>query len=1041
MKKASWLKAHFLIVCFLLTSIFAFSQEKVVTGSVTDSSGEPLIGVSILVQGTTNGIVTDLNGKYTIKVKPGETLDFSYIGMTKQSVKVGNQSIINIQMKDDSQVLAETVVIGYGSAKRRDLTGAIGNVNSESLLKQPALSPVQSAQGKISGVNIINNDAPGSTPTIVIRGLGTALSGRDPLYIVDGFPVTDIKNISASDIVSMDILKDASSSSIYGIRAANGVVIITTKKGQEGKTKIAIDSYYGIKNVSNKVKMANASQYINYFNENQTSTGASWQLADVAKQGYNTDWYDELTQTGTFNNNSISLTGGGKSIDYFFSYNYYKENGILDNQDYQRSTIRNNNTYKLFDNRLSIKQNLNVSFTREHQKPYDAFTEAYRQSPLVPVMYANGRYGQPFVNTTTGVVTYEAGTGETVGKLNSIGNPLFTVDNYNQYNKTVTIQGGIDGELKITDFLKFNSRFGATKYYSNERNFSNIKNAWLNADPTRTESDFESLKESNAGVTTYANNSLQFVKNETFRWVWENFFSFDKSFDKHHISATLGASREKYNIGNTSTLKGYDVPDKSQYWSISHASGDYTTDDIIQYDYTPTALASYFARVQYNYANKYYFSGTLRRDGSSTFKSSNSYWGTFPSFGLGWTITNESFMQNIKWLEYLKLRGNWGKLGNQNVPLNVSQILTSTGSSNYNYVLGSNQALVYGAAFGTPAVGLSWEITKEWGLGADFSLFNSRLSGTIDYYNKTNTNAILNISPISDSMYSDDYYDHAAKINNRGLEVSLSWKDQFANGLKYDISVNVSHNTNEVKEVNSSYTGQTGGSLSNGQITKKLAKGEPVFAWWMWETDGVWQNQAEIDANPHYGSPKPGYLKYKDQNGDKVIDDRDKVFLGSYLPTYNYGLHIGLNYKQIDFNIDGYGVGGNKVYNGLKGTRINGGENISYDTYKNRWTGENSTNSNPGAGRDSYASSYYLESGAFFRINNITLGYTFNDIIMKGSNLRLYLTAQNPFIITGYKGYSPEVTTTDGAPNGTTGIELSAYPTTRNFLVGLNLSF
>ncbi len=1029
------------MICFLLTSIFAFSQEKVITGTVTDTSGEPLIGVSIIVPGTTNGLVTDLNGKYTIKVKSGDTLDFSYIGMTKQSVKIGNQNIINIQMKEDSQVLAETVVIGYGSAKRRDLTGAIGNISSESLLKQPALSPMQSAQGKISGVNIINNDAPGSSPTIVIRGLGTALSGRDPLYIVDGFPVSDIKNISAADIVSMDVLKDASSSSIYGIRAANGVVIITTKKGQEGKTKIAIDSYYGIKNVSNKVKMANASQYIQYFNENQASTGASWQLANVAQQSYNTDWYDELTKTGTFNNNSISLTGGSKSIDYFFSYNYYKENGLLDNQDYQRSTIRNNNTYKLFNNRLTIKQNLNISFTREHEKPYGAFTEAYRQSPLAPVKYTNGRYGQPFVNTTTGIATYEAAAGETVGKLNSIGNPLLTVDNYNQYNKTVTFQGGVDGELKITDFLKFNTRFGATKYYSNRRNFNNIKNAWLNADPTRTESDFNSLKESNPTATSYANNSLQFVKEETFRWVWENFFSFEKSFDKHHINATLGASREKYGIGNTSTLKGYDVPDKSQYWSINHASGDYNTDNIIEYDYTPTALASYFARVQYNFDNKYYFSGTLRRDGSSTFKSSNSYWGTFPSFGLGWTITNENFMQNVKWLEYLKLRGNWGKLGNQNVPVNVSQILTATGSSNYNYVFGPGQSLAYGSAFGTPAVELSWEITKEWGLGLDFSLLDSRLSGTIDYYYKTNTNAILNISPISDSMSSDDYYDHAAKINNNGLELSLAWKDQLANGLKYDISVNVSHNTNEVKEVNSSYTGQTGGSLSNGQITKKLAKGQPVFAWWMWETDGVWQNQAEIDANPHYGSPKPGYLRYKDQNGDKVIDDKDKVFLGSYMPTYNYGLHIGLNYKQVDFNIDGYGVGGNKVYNGLKGTRINGGENISYDTYKNRWTGENSTNSNPGAGRDSYASSYYLESGSFFRINNITLGYTFDNVVMKGSNLRIYLTAQNPFIITGYKGYSPEVTTNDGAPNSTTGIELSAYPTTRNFLVGLNLSF
>jgi len=318
-------KAIILTIALFFVSLGLSAQVKDFSGTVADVNGEPLIGVSVFEKGTTNGVITDLDGNYNISVLPGRVLEFSYVGMETQSVTAAAQTRINIIMKPDSQVLNETVVIGYGTAKRSDLTGSIGSVNSETILKQPALSPIQSAQGKLSGVNIINNDAPGAAPTIVIRGLGTALSGRNPLYIVDGFAVSNISNISSSDILSMDILKDASSSSIYGIRAANGVVIITTKKGQAGKAQISVDAYYGVKNMANKVKMANASQYIEYFNENQASIGATWKLADASKQSNNTDWYDELLQTGTVSNTAVSISGGSDKVDYFVGYDYYTE--------------------------------------------------------------------------------------------------------------------------------------------------------------------------------------------------------------------------------------------------------------------------------------------------------------------------------------------------------------------------------------------------------------------------------------------------------------------------------------------------------------------------------------------------------------------------------------------------------------------------------------------------------------------------------------------------------------------------------------------
>ena len=1032
------MKKLFFLLSFLLSVTFLFSQNQItIQGNVTDSRNETLPGVSIIIKGTTKGTVTDNKGKYSFLVNSQSTLIFSFMGMERQEIPVNNRTTINVQLKDQTIGVNEVVVIGYGSQKKADLTGAIGSVSSADILKQPSLNAVQAIQGKIAGVNIINNDAPGSSPTVIVRGLGTALGGRDPLYIVDGFPVDDISNISSTDILSMDILKDASSASIYGVRAANGVILISTKKGKTGKSKISFDSYAGVKGILNQVKMANADQYIEYFNENQAAIGDDWYLSE--NQTYDTNWYDELTDLGTFSNNGVTLSGGGNNVDYLLSYNYYDEDGILKDQTYQRSTIRNNNVYKFFDERLKITQNLNISYSKENPKPYGAFNEAYRQSPLVPVQYENGRYGMPYVNTSTGVVTYEGNTGESIGSLNSIGNPVYTVENYNVLNKTLTFQGGFEAELAITKNLKFNSRLGATKYYSKGRVFNDIENSWLNADPTRTEAQFETLKSANADVTTYAYNYLSVTNVETFRWSWENYLTFNQNFDKHHLEATLGASREKTGVGNTMSAQGYDVPDQEQYWNVNLASDDYEK-VVGQTYYTPLTLSSYFGRVQYNFDSKYYATATVRRDGSSIFKDSGDYWGTFPSFGLGWTISKENFLNNIKNLNFLKLRGSWGKLGNQDVPLNVSQTLTSTGSSNYNYVFGSDQDLVFGAAFGTPAVGLSWEVTKEWGIGTDFSLMNYKLSGNFDYYNKTNTNTILYVSPTLDSEYSDNYYSHGAEVVNKGFEFTLGWKDKITNDLSYEVSINYSHNKNEVTNVKSAYDGATGGSLSNGQITKQIKDGQPIYAWYMYEVEGVWQNQTEIDNNPHVGSPLPGYLRYKDQNGDGDIDDQDKTYFGSYIPTSNYGIHLGANYKRFDINVDGYGVAGNKVYNGLKGTRINGGENIAYDTYKSRWTGDGSTTTDPGAARDSYASNYYLENGSFFRINNITLGYTINNLVLDQSKLRFYFTAQNPFIFTKYSGFSPEISS-NGNPSSTSGIELSAYPTTRNFIIGINIQF
>lgn len=1025
--------------CHINVSVYAQSG-KVITGKITaKSSNAVLSGVTISVKGTNVATQSDANGEFKIAADPNQVLIFRYIGYDGKEVTIGQQNNVIVNLAEQNTALDEIVVIGYGTAKKADLTGAISRVTAGDIVKQPALNAVQSVQGKIAGVNIIANEAPGSAPTVIIRGLGTASGGREPLYIVDGFPVDNITNINSADIVSMDVLKDASSASIYGLRAANGVILVTTKQGKAGRAQITYDGYVGAKGILNRVKMADANEYVTHFNENQAVVAKDG-IPLALNQKNNTDWFKELLQTGIVTNNVVSVSGGSDAVDYFFSYNNFTEKGITDGSRYVRNTIRNNNTYKFFDNKLKLSQTLNVSFSNDRTKPFSAFDAAYRQSPLVPVQYENGRYGRPIYNKTTGEATYILGAGQAGGKLNDTGNPVYENKMQEQYNKNLSIQGGLQAEYQIFSDLKFTSRLGVTKFFSQNRGFNDIKDRYLNEDPLRTSAEFEELKAKNPKSLTYANNSLNLAKTETFRWAWENFLSYQKRFGKHNLDATLGTSREKVEIGNMSDLTGYDVPNKSQYWNIDLASLNYDK-TVIQTSYTPTALVSYFARAQYNYDSKYYLTATVRRDGSSKFKASGEFFDIFPSFGAGWTVSNESFMQGSG-IDFLKVRANWGKLGNQKIPLNVSQVLSSPGSANYNYVFGPEQDLVLGVAYGSPARNLRWEVTEETGLGLDFTLLSNRLSGNVDYYNKTNTNAILEVKPLLNSPFSQKYFDHGGKISNQGVEIGLNWTDQINENLSYSIGGNYSYNKNTLKEVKPAYDGAIGGSLNNGQITKQLKKGQPLYAWYMLESDGVWQTEAEIADGVATTGAKPGYLKYKDQNGDGVIDDNDKVFHGSYLPSSTFGLNLSVNYKKWDFTAQGYGVAGNKIYNGLKGTRVNGGENITKETFDNRWTGAGTSNTHPGAAHDALASSYYLESGAYFRINNLTLGYTIPKLYNSTSKIRMYLTAQNPFMFTKYTGFSPEITGTNaGAPGETAGIELSAYPTTRNFIFGVNVSF
>lgn len=1025
---------NFIFGVFVLLFFQGQLAAQEIKGKVLDESGLALPGVTINNVTSGSNSISDLDGNFAIGAKDGDQLTFSYIGYVVQTVAASQGMSVSLQ--PSSTDLSEVVVVGYGTQKRSDLTSAISTIKSDQITKQPAYNALQSLQGKAAGVNIIANDAPGATPTIIIRGLGTAESGRTPMYVVDGVITGSIANLNPNDIETFDIMKDLASAAIYGSNAANGVVFITTKKGKQGKTQIKINSFYGAKSMLNPVKMANASQFVTFYNESMAAGGSADRLS--TNQPYDTDWYDELLGNSFSQSNDISFSGGNETATYFFSFNNYSEEGLLRGHDVDRNTLRSNNTLKAFDGKLKITQNFSASFSKSTPKPYGAFNEAYKQAPVVPAYYPDGRYGMPFWNKTTGLVDYVLEPGETGGKLNAIGNPLANVNFQNEKNKTAEIQGLVQADYTVTDWLTATTRFGATKSFSKTRTYNDVRGRWLAGDPNRTSAQFDASQTAAPNSTEFVNNSLRYADVESFRYNWDTYLTFAKSFEKHNFNATAGITKERRDDIYYSTITGYNVPTSENYWNLN--MGSTAPNKVVdQYYKTPTNVLSYFGRLQYNFDEKYYLTGTIRRDGTSDFKKNEDYWGTFPSVSAGWVISNESFLKDIKNLDFLKFRVSYGEVGNSRVIFNQTAIITNPGSANTNYVFGPNQDLVFGGAVGSPATDLSWEVTKEYNVGADFELFDRRLSGTLDYYDRLNTNAILNVRPIRNSPNSTDFLDHGAEIRNRGFEVSLNWKDKIGEDFTYSIGGNFARNTNTLENVKSAYDGYTGGSLNDGQITKRLTAGQPVYSWWMYEANGVWQTQEEIDANPHIGGAKPGHLRYTDVNGDGVIDDRDKKNFGSYIPKFSYGINLNVGYKNFDLSVDGFGAGGNKIYNGLKGTRVDAGENIAADTFNGRWTGPGTSNKNPGANRDALSSSYYLENGDYFRINNITLGYTFRDTFGM-SRLRLYGTAQNPFLITKYSGFTPELNGS-GDPRETAGIELAAYPNIKTFIFGVNIEF
>jgi TonB-linked SusC/RagA family outer membrane protein len=989
-------------------------QEGPVRGTVKDRNGVGLIGVTVRVKGTSAGTTTGPDGAFTLNLPAGkDTLVISYLGYVSQEVRAGAAPLNIVLVSSESQ-LEQVVVIGYGTQRKRDLTGSISSVKGEDLLSQPVQTVTQAAQGRIAGVQVISSGQPNSQPQIRVRGTGSVLAGANPLYVVDGVLTDDIRNIATADILTMDVLKDASAA-IYGVRAANGVIIITTRKGRAGEPKIRYDANVGFREATNLVEMASREQYIDYLKD---AAPGKDPVNNPYVYGGTTSWYNELLRKAFQTNHNISVSGGSERSTYYLSGGYIAEDGIVQTNNFKRFTFRANNDVSITDQLRFMSM---ISYSRATSRDVelgDTYRSVYRAAPIVKAQ-EDGRYGN------------------TSGWAN-VGNPLLAVNKRNDGRQESRLQGNAALEFTPVSFLKFRSAFNADLKFGNDRVYAN---RFLNDEVTFLVAGGNQRNETSR------------LTREEYRsqgWILDNTVTFDKTFDKHSLTVLAGSVTEGF---YSTSLKGVriNVPENEDLWYLD--LGDPNVQSTIANVGDKYARQSFVGRVNYGFDGRYLLSASLRADGSSKFSER---WGYFPTVGLGWVISEESFLKGRGLFDFLKLRGSWGKLGNDNIPTNAYIAVTSVDAP---YVF-DGTVNIGGALKEIKDPFLKWEATTQYDIGLEFALLKNRLSGEVDYYNKKTTDALVIVNtPAILGDQDNSYITNAASFKNQGWEISLNWKDDITDDLTYSIGGNITFNTNELTGLNG---GQAllGGNVGQQSFVTRTDNGHPVGSFFVRKSIGVFQNQPEIDnyrdATGKVIQPlaAPGDLKYEDVDGDGDIDDNDKIYAGSFQPKCFFGINLGLNYRGFDLNANFYGNAGNKIYNGKKAFRFDPADNIEADYAANRWTEARPSSTDPRLiTSGTPASTYFVESGTYLRLNNLMLGYTFSANALKAigiSSFRIYATSQNLFTLKKFSGFSPELPggTIDDA-NATNnksgildaGIELNAYPTTRTFALGVNVSF
>lgn len=1002
---------HIILTTEAIKDLHAQQQAKTVTGTVTDVSGEPIIGANIRIKGTTTGTITDIDGNFSIEAEPQSVIEVSYIGYLTQETVINNQKSIRFLLKEDTKTLDEVVVIGYGVQKKADLTGSVANINTEKLNTQSNANIGQALQGKIAGVDIVSQGgAPGSGTRIMVRGIGT-LNNASPLYIVDGMYMNSIDHINPNDIASIDVLKDASSAAIYGSRAANGVIIVTTKEGSntEGKPIIDLSVNLGISTASKFLDMLDAKGWAEVTTIARQAIGkpALDMATDLANKPDN-DWQDIMFRPALMQNYNLSVKGGGKYSTYYTGLGYFNQDGIVKGTNYQRYNIQSKNDYKR--GIFSAGTNLIISFS--HDKPLHQELRGGMIGTILQSVPTLEKYDD----------TREGGYGGTYGDVVNIPHPLAIIDDniMDRYNENVKIFANLYAQIELFKGLKY--KLNLTPDFSFER-YKNYLNKY----------DF--------GLATNSITQLTERQRRRRNILVENLLTFDRTFGEHKISALAGYT---YQDSRFRHIQAYGEGLPQGLEEIDAA----TTNRSNEGNSWRSVLTSILGRVFYSYQNKYLFTATIRRDGSSKFGKNNRY-GYFPSFSLGWNVAEEKFMENVHWLDQLKLRGGYGVLGNQEID---NYQYSSTITTGINYPDG-NGGLLQGAFpknFANPDI--KWEETAMTNVGIDFMAFNNRLSLTADYYVKNTKDILLTVPiPIS-SGGANDPIRNAGKIRNNGFEFNLGWMDQPNPDISYGINLIGSFNKNKVIAMGSESGSIKGGSTNQNITTSETKAGYPIGGYWLISTAGYFNSQEEVDAYAKDGkkiqpAAEPGDIKFVDANNDGVINDDDRVFQGSPFPDFTFALNGNMRYKNFDLSIGLQGVLGNKIYNATRQTLedVTKGSNFLASCL-DYWTPENKNASHPrltwdDPNRNTRAESdRYLENGSYLRLRSVQLGYTFPQTWFKGAiqHTRVYINAENLFTITSYSGYSPDVNADNANYRG---FDNFIYPTNRTFMLGLNVTF
>ncbi|MEG1160657.1 TonB-dependent receptor [Bacteroides sp.] len=1005
-ERISWLRNILTLTCLLLTASPLLAQVKTVTGTVTDIQNEPLIGVSVVVQGTATGTVTGLDGGYSISVVPENVLEFSYVGMKPQNITVGLQNVINVVLKDDSQMLAETVVIGYGSAKKRDLTGSITNIKGDEIANKPATNPLSSLQGKIAGVQIVNSGRAGADPEIRVRGTNS-INGYKPLYIVDGLFNDNINFLNPEDIESMEILKDPSSLAIFGVRGANGVIIITTKKAKEGQTLVNINTSFGWKSVVDKIGLTNASQFKELYNEQLTNEGAT--PFNFNNWNANTNWQDAIFQTAFLTNNNISITGASPKHSFYLGVGYAYEQGNIRHEKFSKVTINASNEYKITDN-LKV----GFQFNGARMLPTDAkeVLDAIRATPVAPIF--NDEYG-----LYTALPEFQKA---------QINNPMVKVDLQANTNKAENYRasGSIYGELNFLKYFTARATFSMDYASDNGRLYMPILKVY---DPT--------VSGNIATLGTGKTEVSQFKQNET-KVQSDYVLTYQNSFKEgtHNLTATVGFTTYYNSLSRLDAARkqgvGLVIPYDPDKWFVSIGDAATATNGSTQWE---RSTVSMLGRVIYNYKGKYLFNGSFRRDGSSAFSYTGNEWQNFYSVGAGWLMSEEEFMKGIKWLDMLKIKGSWGTLGNQN--LDTAYPAEPLLKNAYSAVFGSPSIIYPGYQLAyLPNPDLRWEKVEAWEAGFEANMLRNRLHFEGVYYKKNTKDLLASIPGISGTIPG---IGNLGEIQNSGVELAATWRDQIGN-WGYSVSANLTTINNKVKSLV-----QEGYSIIAGDKSQSYTEaGYPIGFFYGYKVDGIYQNQAEISASPTntLATVTPGDLKFADVNGDGKITPADRTKIGDPTPDVTYGMSLGLSYKNWDLAIDMMGQGGNQIFRTWD--NYNFAQFNYLDQRLDRWHGEGTSNSQPLLNTkhsiNSFNSEYFIESGSFFRIRNVQLAYSFDKTLLakiRLQALKLYVNAQNLKTWKHNTGFTPEL----GGSAIAFGVDNGSYPVPAIYTFGINLTF